>query len=163
MKVRPFYSPFLKHKKRIFSVMYSWGAAIILSGVLFKLTNLPYATEMLFIGMISEIIVFFFSAFESIDKKDATPIRKEIPSQIVKDIHVDIVQLNHNIQQLSILVEELIRKEHSAIVVNKDAEANSEKMILALAEMNKNYLNILRIQDRVMSEQQTCTNRKYDE
>ncbi|HAC23136.1 MAG TPA: gliding motility protein GldL, partial [Porphyromonadaceae bacterium] len=45
--------------------MYCWGAAIILTGVLFKLTNLPFAKEMLFVGMVSEIVVFFFSAFDS--------------------------------------------------------------------------------------------------
>lgn len=44
--------------------VYSWGAAVVILGTLFKLTHLPGANLMLFIGMGAEVIVFFFSAFE---------------------------------------------------------------------------------------------------
>lgn len=44
--------------------VYSWGAAIVILGTLFKLTHLPGANLMLFIGMGAEVVVFFFSAFE---------------------------------------------------------------------------------------------------
>lgn len=43
---------------------YSWGAAVVITGTLFKLTHLPYADLMLYIGMGTEIVVFFFSAFD---------------------------------------------------------------------------------------------------
>ena len=43
---------------------YSWGAAIVILGTLFKLTHLPGANIMLFVGMGTEVIVFLFSAFE---------------------------------------------------------------------------------------------------
>lgn len=43
---------------------YSWGAAIVILGTLFKLTHLPGANAMLFIGMGTEVIVFFISAFD---------------------------------------------------------------------------------------------------
>ena len=44
--------------------IYSWGAAIVILGTLFKLTHIAGANIMLFVGMGAEVIVFFFSAFE---------------------------------------------------------------------------------------------------
>lgn len=43
---------------------YSWGAAIVILGALFKLTHIHGADLMLFIGMGTEVIVFFLSGFE---------------------------------------------------------------------------------------------------
>lgn len=43
---------------------YSWGASIVIAGTLFKLTHLPGANLMLFLGMGTEIFVFFLSAFD---------------------------------------------------------------------------------------------------
>ena len=43
---------------------YSWGAAIVILGTLFKLTYLPGANLMLYLGMGTEVIVFFLSAFD---------------------------------------------------------------------------------------------------
>src|SRR5574344_2287177 len=43
---------------------YSWGASIVILGTLFKLTHLPAANIMLYIGMGTEVCVFFISAFD---------------------------------------------------------------------------------------------------
>ena len=43
---------------------YSWGASIVILGALFKLTHLPGANFMLFLGMGTEAIVFFIAAFD---------------------------------------------------------------------------------------------------
>lgn len=43
---------------------YSWGASIVILGTLFKLTHLSYANLMLFVGMGTEVVVFFLSAFD---------------------------------------------------------------------------------------------------
>ncbi len=43
---------------------YSWGAAIVILGTLFKLTHLPGANFMLFVGMGTEVLVFFISGFD---------------------------------------------------------------------------------------------------
>ena len=50
--------------KTIMNYFYSWGAAVVILGTLFKLTHLPGADIMLFVGMGTEVIVFLFSAFE---------------------------------------------------------------------------------------------------
>ena len=43
---------------------YSWGAAVVILGALFKLTHLKGGNLMLFIGMGTEVVVFFLSAFD---------------------------------------------------------------------------------------------------
>ncbi len=43
---------------------YSWGASVVILGTLFKLTHLPGANLFLFIGMGTEVVVFFLSAFD---------------------------------------------------------------------------------------------------
>lgn len=55
---------------------YSWGAAVVILGALFKITHISGADFMLFLGMGTEVIVFFLSAFDS-PFKGATEIEKE--------------------------------------------------------------------------------------
>ena len=43
---------------------YSWGASVVILGSLFKLTHLPGANLMLYLGMGTEVLVFFLSAFD---------------------------------------------------------------------------------------------------
>ncbi len=50
--------------KNIMSKVYGWGAAVVLAGALFKIMHWPYAGPMLVIGMGTEVIIFFLSAFE---------------------------------------------------------------------------------------------------
>jgi len=54
--------------KTVLNFLYSWGAAIVILGALFKLTHLPGANLMLYIGMGTEVIVFFISAFDKPSK-----------------------------------------------------------------------------------------------
>ncbi|MBO7068168.1 MAG: gliding motility protein GldL [Bacteroidaceae bacterium] len=48
---------------------YSWGAAIVILGALFKLTHIPGANAMLWIAMSIEAVVFFISGFEKTYEK----------------------------------------------------------------------------------------------
>ncbi|MCL1611332.1 type IX secretion system motor protein PorL/GldL [Marseilla massiliensis] len=57
---------------------YSWGASIVILGTLFKLTHLPGANIMLYIGMGTEVIVFFISAFDR--PFDKTADGKDLPT-----------------------------------------------------------------------------------
>lgn len=62
---------------------YSWGASIVILGALFKLTHLPGGNFMLFIGMGTEVVVFFLSAFDRpFDKEE---IGKELPRDVETD------------------------------------------------------------------------------
>lgn len=46
------------------SKLYGWGAAVVIVGALFKINHWPGAVLMLIIGMGTEAIIFFLSAFE---------------------------------------------------------------------------------------------------
>ncbi|QFQ12736.1 gliding motility protein GldL [Pseudoprevotella muciniphila] len=62
---------------------YSWGASIVILGALFKLTHLPGGNLMLFIGMGTEVVVFFISAFDR--PFDKTEVGKELPPDYQTD------------------------------------------------------------------------------
>ena len=59
---------------------YSWGASIVILGALFKLTHLPGANIMLFVGMGTEVVVFFISAFDR--PFDKTADGRDIPTHV---------------------------------------------------------------------------------
>ena len=50
--------------KRIVGALYSLGAAVVIIGAMFKILHLPYANQILMIGMITEAILFALGAFD---------------------------------------------------------------------------------------------------
>lgn len=57
---------FLETKKgqTLLNYLYSWGAAVVILGALFKLTHIKGADLMLFLGMGTEVLVFIISGFD---------------------------------------------------------------------------------------------------
>lgn len=57
---------FVKSKswKRFMAMLYGLGASVVILGALFKINHYPGADIMLVVGMGTEAIIFFFSAFE---------------------------------------------------------------------------------------------------
>jgi gliding motility-associated protein GldL len=53
-----------KGYKNFMSKLYGWGAAVVIIGALFKINHWPGGTVMLIIGMGTETVIFFLSAFE---------------------------------------------------------------------------------------------------
>lgn len=62
---------------------YSWGASVVILGTLFKLTHLPGANFWLFLGMGTEVFVFFLSAFDR--PFDKTTIGMDLPTHLDED------------------------------------------------------------------------------
>ena len=62
---------------------YSWGASIVILGALFKVTHLPGGNFFLFVGMGTEVVVFFLSAFDR--PFDKSEIGKELPHDYETD------------------------------------------------------------------------------
>lgn len=62
---------------------YSWGASVVILGALFKLTHLPLANIMLFIGMGTEVLVFFISAFDR--PFDKTADGRDLPTHMTEE------------------------------------------------------------------------------
>lgn len=67
---------------------YSWGASIVILGALFKLTHLPGGNVMLFLGMGTEVIVFFLSAFDR--PFDKTADGKDLPDDFETDEQMEV-------------------------------------------------------------------------
>jgi gliding motility-associated protein GldL len=53
-----------KKFKNFMSKLYGWGASVVIVGALFKIQHYPGAGPMLMIGLGTEALIFFFSAFE---------------------------------------------------------------------------------------------------
>ena len=60
------FQDFLETQKgqTILNYLYSWGAAIVILGALFKLTHIAGADLMLFLGMGTEVLTFIVNGFE---------------------------------------------------------------------------------------------------
>ncbi len=71
---------------------YSWGASIVILGALFKLTHLPGANIMLFIGMGTEVFVFFISAFDR--PFDKTADGRVMPTRLTEEF-LETGQVNY--------------------------------------------------------------------
>ena len=54
--------------RRILNRFYSWGAAFVILGALFKLLHIRYGDEILLVSMLTEFVVFFISGFERPEK-----------------------------------------------------------------------------------------------
>lgn len=55
--------------KKLMAYVYGWGAAVVLAGALFKIQHWPGASVMLTLGMGTEILIFFMSAFEPLHEE----------------------------------------------------------------------------------------------
>lgn len=53
-----------KRFKNFMAKLYGWGAAVVILGAMFKILHLPGADIMLVVGLTTESVIFFFSAFE---------------------------------------------------------------------------------------------------
>ena len=72
------FQDFLETQKgqTILNYLYSWGAAIVILGALFKLTHISGADLMLFLGMGTEVLTFIVNGFErqSSAKETESPV-----------------------------------------------------------------------------------------
>ena len=82
---------------------YSWGAAIVILGALFKLTHLKGGNLMLFLGMGTEAVVFFLAAFDR--PFDKNEIGKELPHDFESDEEIERAEGLTPEEQLAAAVE----------------------------------------------------------
>ncbi|MBI2968245.1 MAG: gliding motility protein GldL [Bacteroidetes bacterium] len=58
-----------KKWKSFMAKLYGWGASVVILGALFKIMHFPGAGPMLIVGLGTEAIIFFFSAFEPVHEE----------------------------------------------------------------------------------------------
>jgi gliding motility-associated protein GldL len=56
--------PGSKGWKKFMAKLYGIGAAVVIVGALFKIEHWPFASALLIVGLSTEAVIFFFSAFE---------------------------------------------------------------------------------------------------
>ena len=72
--------------KNFMKYVYGWGASIVLVGALFKIQHYPGASIMLIVGLLTEALIFFFSAFEPLaEELDWTLVYPQLAGLEVDD------------------------------------------------------------------------------
>ena len=67
-----------KRGQTFLNYAYSWGASVVIAGALFKLTHMDGADFMLWLGMGTEVVVFFLAGFEPQESMDAQELAEEV-------------------------------------------------------------------------------------
>jgi len=93
------------------NVAYGVGAAIVITGLLFKLTHLPYSNLILGIGLVTEIIVFLISGFEPVKVERNYKWEKLFP-QLIREEESPIERLEQLVEKANldpVIIEKLTR------------------------------------------------------
>ena len=61
--------PGSKAWKNFMAKLYGIGAAVVIIGAMFKIQHWPFASLLLVVGLTTEAIIFFFSAFEPLHEE----------------------------------------------------------------------------------------------
>lgn len=104
---------------------YSWGASVVILGALFKLTHLPGANIMLFIGMGTEVVVFFISAFDR--PFDKTADGREIPTRVTEEyLSQGIVSYSEDHQSENMVQSQSVEKfnENASLPISPSAHGH---------------------------------------
>ncbi len=110
---------------------YSWGAAIVILGALFKLTHLKGGNLMLFLGMGTEAVVFFLAAFDR--PFDKNEIGKELPHDFESDEEIERAEGLTPEEQLAEAVETPALAEETAAAVAQTVPVQQPTMAPAAA------------------------------
>ena len=152
-------NPNSKKFKNGMAKLYGFGAAIVILGALFKLMDWPGAGAMLTIGLSTEAIIFFFSAFEKPheepdwslvypelaymkdpdEKTSLTPV-EELDNMLEK-ANVDqalITRLGDNLRSFNKTVEG-VNKSMDAVSATGDYSDQMREAARKLSEMNTYY------------------------
>lgn len=154
-----FINPNSKNFKNFMAKLYGWGAAVVILGALFKLQNWPGAGLMLIIGLGTEAVIFFFSAFEKPHEepdwslvypelaymKDPNETASNTPTQeldnMLQNANVDqalITRLGDNLRSFNETVEG-VNKSMDAVAATGDYSDQMREASRKLAEMNTYY------------------------
>ena len=94
-----------KKFKLTMKYIYGWGASIVIVGALFKILHWPGADIMLIVGLLTEALIFFISAFEPLHEEvDWTLVYPELALGHADD---DLNALPDNVGSDETVVEQL--------------------------------------------------------
>lgn len=132
---------------------YSWGASIVILGALFKLTHIPTANFWLFLGMGTEVVVFFLSAFDRPFTKTET--NSGLTHKL--EAHVGFIEklnnstpdnqllenMDNSVAAITLMYQQQREKMNSQLstIDNMDAQLNAQ--VKYLQEMNAIYARMV--------------------
>ena len=150
------------------NVAYGVGAAVVITGAMFKFLHWQYANEMLFVGLATEAIVFFISAFElkttdveyqwdkifpQLTKEEETPI--EQLDELIAKANLDpviIEKLTFSITQLEENVRKMAEVSNTAELAEQMARMRqaSERFEQEITRLNQSMADLNRQYDRML-------------
>ena len=141
--------------KNFMAKLYGWGASLVILGALFKINHWPMATVMLIVGMSTEVIIFFFSAFE--------PMHEEVDWTLV---YPELAGISEDDDFLSADREEKHHKSSSGgfskfdeMLENADiAPELFEKLGKGLKNLNQTTQNLMNVADAANATNQFVDN-----
>ena len=150
---------------------YSWGAAIVVLGALFKLVHVEGADFWLILGMGTEVVVFFLSAFDR--PFDKTTDGMELPTHITEEY---LARKDENITPVAPVVAASVQAKPAPASVVTAAETVAATAQVAqvslptadpeMAEAQQNYVDELKKLTEVLGkvgEQSTRLTRDSEE
>jgi prefoldin subunit 5 len=162
-----------KAKLSPLNMAYGIGAAIVITGAMFKFLNWRFANEMLFIGLATEAIVFFISAFELVkDDEDyrwekvfpqltsQEPTNIEKMEELFQKVNLDatvVEKLSTSIQQLEQNVAKLSAASNTAHLQEQlDKMAQTTQSYEAeLSKLNSNIAKLSSVYDKMLNAMQS--------
>lgn len=127
-----------KTGKKIMNMIYGIGASVVILGALFKILHWPGGSLLLMIGLITEAIIFFISAFEPVaDEVDWSIVYPELKGGEPRQLGFSQPQ---QIQQVKDIEKEAIKESLSEKldVILKEAKVDAELM-QSLARSIRNF------------------------
>lgn len=141
--------------------VYGLGASVVIIGALFKLNGYPYATEILLVGLLTEALIFAFSAFEpqhkELDwskvypelaegaapapaKKSGLPVSQQLDNALEKaNVGPELFEnLGKGMRSMAENASKMANISDAAAASNDYAD-NARKASETLSNMNKSY------------------------
>ena len=116
--------------------LYGWGASLVIIGALFKIQNWPFAGLFLTIGLTTEAVIFFFSAFEKqYEDYDWSLVYPELAHMEDPSAKRPAQQLDEALQRAKI-DNELIESLNEGLRSFGDATTKLNETIAAAASIN---------------------------
>jgi len=116
--------------------LYGWGASLVIIGALFKIQNWPFAGLFLTIGLTTEAVIFFFSAFEKqYEDYDWSLVYPELAHMEDPSAKKPVQQLDEALQRAKI-DNELIESLNEGLRSFGDATTKLNETIAAAASIN---------------------------
>ena len=116
--------------------LYGWGASLVIIGALFKIQNWPFAGLFLTIGLTTEAVIFFFSAFEKqYEDYDWSLVYPELAHMEDPSAKKPAQQLDEALQRAKI-DNELIESLNEGLRSFGDATTKLNETIAAAASIN---------------------------